>query len=105
MMIDPAFIDLTISSVTKTGAGRPGISAVVITMSCLTIVSANQSCLFAFKVIGHFFGVTACGFGLFHFVTFYHDKTCTRDWTCSLAAGRTSVAETIAPKRLAVAMV
>ena len=43
---EPGFIVLTISSVTSTGAGRPGISAVVMTMSCFLIVCAiNSACL------------------------------------------------------------
>src|SRR3569833_3443627 len=40
------FIVLTISSLTSTGAGRPGISAVVMTKSCFLIVSAiSAACL------------------------------------------------------------
>ena len=37
---------LTMSSVTSTGAGRPGISAVVMTMSCFLIVSATRAACF-----------------------------------------------------------
>ena len=36
-LTDPGRIDRTIASVTSTGAGRPGISAVVTTMSCLAM--------------------------------------------------------------------
>ena len=40
------FIDLTISAETSFGAGRPGISAVVITTSCLLMCSAvSAACL------------------------------------------------------------
>jgi hypothetical protein len=39
---EPGFIALTISSVTSTGAARPGISAVVITMSaCATRLATS----------------------------------------------------------------
>ena len=40
---DPGFIVFIISSVTKTGAGRPGIKAVQITISCLATVDAISS--------------------------------------------------------------
>ena len=43
MITEPGFIDLTISSVTSTGALRPGISAVVITMSACLIRSATAA--------------------------------------------------------------
>ena len=46
-MTEPGFIVLTISSVTSTGALRPGISAVVMTMSCFLIVSAISAACFA----------------------------------------------------------
>ena len=39
----PGFMDATISSVTSVGAGRPGIRAVVMTMSCFFRVSATSS--------------------------------------------------------------
>ena len=40
-------MDFTISSVTSTGAARPGISAVVITMSCLAIwLDTSSACAF-----------------------------------------------------------
>ena len=41
-MTEPGFIDPTISSVTSTGAARPGISAVVMTMSCALTRSATM---------------------------------------------------------------
>ena len=43
---EPGFIDLTISALTSFGAGRPGIKAVVMTMSCfLTCSAVNAACL------------------------------------------------------------
>ena len=40
------FIDLTISALTSLGAGRPGIRAVVMTMSCfLTCSAVSAACL------------------------------------------------------------
>ena len=44
-MTEPGFMDLTMSSVTSTGAGRPGISAVLITMSaCATRLATSTFC-------------------------------------------------------------
>ena len=40
-MTAPGFMVATTCSVTKTGAGRPGINAVVMTMSCLVMCSAT----------------------------------------------------------------
>ena len=40
---EPGFIDSTIARVTSTGAGRPGISAVVMTMSCSRMWPAMTS--------------------------------------------------------------
>ena len=46
-MTAPGFIDWTISSVTSTGALRPGISAVVITTSaCRTRCATAAACRF-----------------------------------------------------------
>ena len=42
-MMLPGFMLSTISSVMSTGAGRPGMSAVVITMSCFARCSATSS--------------------------------------------------------------
>ena len=41
-MTEPGFMLSTISAVTSTGAGRPGISAVVMTMSCALDVLGDQ---------------------------------------------------------------
>ena len=40
---EPGFMVLTISSLTSTGAVRPGISAVVMTMSCGLMCSATRA--------------------------------------------------------------
>lgn len=40
---DPGFMESSISRVTSRGAGRPGISAVVMTMSCLAMCSATSA--------------------------------------------------------------
>ncbi len=40
---EPGFIDFTISSVTSTGALRPGISAVVMTISACLMRSATAA--------------------------------------------------------------
>ena len=42
-MTEPGRMDFTMSSVTSTGAGRPGMSAVVITMSTSRHWAANIS--------------------------------------------------------------
>jgi len=47
MITEPGFIDLTMSSLISFGAGRPGISAVVMAMSCFLIVSAIKAACFA----------------------------------------------------------
>ncbi len=47
MMTEPGFIDATCAAVTSLGAGRPGIRAVVITTSCLTIWAAVRSACLA----------------------------------------------------------
>ena len=42
---EPGFMDLTIASVTSTGAARPGIRAVVITMSAsATFLATSTFC-------------------------------------------------------------
>ncbi len=44
--LEPGFIEATIAAETSFGAGRPGISAVVMTMSCLAMCSAvSAACL------------------------------------------------------------
>ena len=40
---EPGFMALTMAAVTSFGAGRPGISAVVMTMSCLAMWVATSS--------------------------------------------------------------
>ena len=45
-MTEPGFIDFTISSEMSFGAGRPGMSAVVMTMSCFFMVSAISAACF-----------------------------------------------------------
>ena len=44
---EPGFMVFTMSSVTSTGALRPGISAVVITISCLAMCSATRAACLA----------------------------------------------------------
>ena len=46
-MTEPGFMLLTMSSLTSTGALRPGISAVVMTMSCFLMCSATSAACFA----------------------------------------------------------
>ena len=46
-MTEPCRIDRTMSAVISRGAGRPGISAVVITMSCFLTCSATSAACFA----------------------------------------------------------
>ena len=46
-MTEPSAIDATISRLTSFGAGRPGISAVVMTMSCLAMWSFTSAACFA----------------------------------------------------------
>src|SRR5690349_20952678 len=45
---EPGFIDFTMSAETSFGAGRPGISAVVMTMSCFLMCSAASAACLAF---------------------------------------------------------
>ena len=52
----------TVSSVTSTGAGRPGISAVVMTMSAALARSAISAGLAALVVVAHLARVAAGGF-------------------------------------------
>ena len=40
-------MEATIAAVTSRGAGRPGISAVVMTMSCFLMCSATSAACFA----------------------------------------------------------
>ncbi|MNK89156.1 hypothetical protein D3C87_1091550 [compost metagenome] len=43
---EPGFIDATCSALTRTGAARPGIRAVVMTMSCFLMCSpVRAACL------------------------------------------------------------
>ena len=44
MITEPGFMDLTISSVISVGAARPGISAVLITMSACATRLATSIC-------------------------------------------------------------
>ena len=46
-MTDPGRIDWTMAAETRRGAGRPGISAVVITTSCLAMCDETSSACFA----------------------------------------------------------
>ncbi|MNT54768.1 hypothetical protein D3C72_1919540 [compost metagenome] len=46
-MTEPGAMDSTIALVISRGAGRPGISAVVMTMSCLAMWLAVSSACFA----------------------------------------------------------
>ena len=47
MITEPGRIDATISLLISFGAGRPGISAVVMTMSCFLMWSATSAACFA----------------------------------------------------------
>ena len=44
MITEPGFMDLTMSSVISVGAARPGISAVLITMSACATRLATSTC-------------------------------------------------------------
>ena len=44
---EPGFIEATCSALTSFGAGRPGISAVVTTMSCFLMWSATSAACLA----------------------------------------------------------
>ena len=46
-MTEPGFMDSTMAAEISLGAGRPGISAVVMTMSCLAMWLATSSACFA----------------------------------------------------------
>ena len=54
----------TMSSLTSTGALRPGMSAVVITMSCFLMCSATSAACLALILGAHLLGVAAGGLGL-----------------------------------------
>ncbi|MCY1243651.1 hypothetical protein D9M72_566750 [compost metagenome] len=45
--IEPGFMPFSMSRVTSRGAGRPGMSAVVMTMSCLAMCSATRAACLA----------------------------------------------------------
>ena len=47
MITEPGRIDFACASVTSTGAARPGISAVVMTMSCLAMCSVTSAACLA----------------------------------------------------------
>ena len=51
------------SSLTSTGALRPGISAVVMTMSCFLMCSATSAACLAWYSGAHLLGVAAGGLG------------------------------------------
>ena len=59
----PASWSCTMSSLTSTGALRPGISAVVTTMSCVLMCSATSAACLALVVRAHLLGVAARGLG------------------------------------------
>ena len=61
---EPGFIEATIAAVTSFGAGRPGISAVVMTMSCLAMCSAVSAACLAWYSLRHLLGVAAGGLGV-----------------------------------------
>ena len=56
---EPGFIEATIAAETSRGAGRPGISAVVMTMSCLAMCSAVSAACLRLVFLRHFLGVAA----------------------------------------------
>ena len=58
-MTEPGFIEATISSLTSTGAGRPGMSAVVMTMSCFLICLGDERRLLLLIFGAHRLGVAA----------------------------------------------
>ena len=58
---EPGFMDLTISALTSFGAGRPGISAVVITMSCFLRMLGGERGLLGLVLFRHLLGVAAGG--------------------------------------------
>ena len=67
-------------------------------------VRGNQRRLLGLIGVRHFLGVAAGGFGLLELVVLDGDEFCASNSTCSLVAGRTSVAVTIAPRRRPVAI-
>ena len=56
------------------GAGRPGISAVVMTMSCLAIWRGDQRRLLGLVGVRHFLGVAAGGLGLLELLVLDGDE-------------------------------
>lgn len=59
---------------TSTGAARPGMSAVVMTMSCLGDVLRHQRRLFGLILSAHRLGVAGRGFGLLELFIFNRDE-------------------------------
>ena len=74
MMTEPGFIDSTMARVTSLGAGRPGISAVVMTMSCLAMCDGDESSLLGLIFRRHFLGVAAGRLGLLEFLVLDRDE-------------------------------
>ena len=101
-MIDPGFIDSTISSVIILGAFFPGIKAVQIIISCFFTVSFNNSsCFFLKSSLASFaYPPSVSKFSASSTNTNFPPKLS----TCSLEAKRTSVADTTPPSLFAVAI-
>ena len=85
------------ASLTSRGAGRPGIKAVVMTMSCLAMWPDDQLGLRAWYSGLRFAGIAAAAFALDAGDTSTKIGLAPSDWICSLVAERTSVALTCAP--------
>ena len=62
------------SALTSRGAGRPGISAVVMTMSCLAMCDGDQRRLLGLVGVRHFLGVAARGLGLLELLVLDGDE-------------------------------
>ena len=91
-MTDPGFMLGDHRSVTSTGALRPGISAVVMTMSVRLSASAIMLALPALVILAHLPGIAAGGLGRLELLVLDGDESGAEALDLLLGGGRTSVA-------------
>ena len=100
---DPGFMSATCSALISFGAGLPGISAVVMTISTYSHCLANNFIYASMNSLLISFAYPPAPAPDYS-IPFTSKNSAPRDSICSLAAGLTSNPLTMAPRFLAVAM-